>query len=66
MTGSTKPVRTIKNWKLHQKGAAHIIHGRVFGDDRFVEGQWIFTSAIVMLDFRTKVAETQNTIYHLN
>ncbi|QNK01718.1 hypothetical protein [Dyella telluris] len=66
MTGSTKPVRTIKNWTLQRVGVNHVLHGRVFEDDRFPSGSWIRTSTVVSVDFAKKIAETRNTIYHLN
>jgi hypothetical protein len=72
MTGieTNKPFRgTIDNWKVHVWCASmdeSVVVGNIFGDeDRFEDGAFIRTSAIVKIDYENKKLETLNSVYCL-
>jgi len=60
-----KRVSTITNWKIEDMGDYFRLTGSVFGDDRFEEGEPIYTSMLLRIDFEKNIAETKNTIYNL-
>ena len=65
---NTKPFRgTIENWKVFDffGGSDKVATGNIFGDDRFEDGKFIRTSAIVKLDYENNKLETLNSIYEL-
>ena len=67
---NVKPFRgTIENWKEHVWDASMgevVVMGNIFGDeDRFEDGTFIRTSAIVKLDYENKKLETLNSVYTL-
>ena len=67
---TVKPFRgTIENWKEHVWDASMgevVVMGNIFGDeDRFEDGTFIRTSAIVKLDYENKKLETLNSVYTL-
>lgn len=67
---SAKPLRgKIENWKEHVWDASMaevVVMGNIFGDeDRFEDGTFIRTSAIVKLDYENNKLETLNSMYDL-
>jgi hypothetical protein len=70
ITNNTKPFRgVIENWKVVDycySTGEQVVTGRIFGDeDRFEDGTFIRTSAIVKIDYENKRLETLNSIYTL-
>ena len=66
----TKPFRgVIENWKVVdwcKSTGEKVVTGAIFGDeDRFEDGTFIRTSAIVKLDYENKKLETLNSLYDL-
>ena len=66
----TKPFRgVIQNWKVVDwcySTGEKVVKGNIFGDeDRFEDGTFIRTSAIVKLDYENKKLETLNSLYDL-
>jgi hypothetical protein len=62
-----KPFRgKLENWK-ELTGVIHGIGlgGNIFGDDRFEDGKYIFTSEVVKLDYENNKLETLNSLYDL-
>lgn len=41
------------------------LSGKIYGDERFLDGSQIITSALVDVDIQNKTAKTQNTEYEL-
>lgn len=66
---NTKPFRgVLENWKVFDffGGSDKVATGNIFGDgDRFEDGTYIRTSAIVKLDYENNKLETLNSIYEL-
>jgi len=71
ITNNTKPFRgRIENWKVDSlyalSSGEQCIIGKIFGDeDKFEDGTFIRTSAIIQLDYEDKKLETINSIYEL-
>jgi len=70
ITNKTKPFRgVIEDWKVHVWCASmdeSVVIGNIFGDeDRFEDGTFIRTSAIIHLDYEDKKLETVNSVYAL-
>lgn len=66
----TKPFRgVIQIWKVVdycKSTGEKVVTGNIFGDeDRFEDGTFIRTSAIVKLDYENKKLETLNSVYEL-
>jgi len=73
-THMSKPLVTIENWAVVQRGAyaafqalqpGNILTGKVFGHDRLADAKSIYTSPIISVDLRESVVETRNTFYLL-
>jgi hypothetical protein len=69
-----KPCARLENWAAVESAnvagyqalqAGGLLVGKVFSHPRIGDGTFIFTSAIVRVDEKTKVAETKNTSYRL-
>lgn len=56
---------TLNNWEIVNMGDWHCLRGNVINDDRFDDGEMVRTSMLESIDFKKKIAETMNTIYHL-
>jgi hypothetical protein len=73
-THMSKPLVTIENWAVVQRGAyaayqalepGNILTGKVFGHDRLADAKSIYTSAIISVNPDELVVETRNTFYVL-
>ncbi len=64
---NTKPFRgLLQNWKELTGVMFGVgIGGNIFGDERFEDGKYIFTSDVVKLDYENKKLETLNSVYEL-
>jgi hypothetical protein len=69
-----KPSARLENWAVVESAniasyqtlrAGSLLVGKVFSHPTIGEGTFIFTSPIVRLDEKRKVAETKNTSYRL-
>lgn len=58
----------LKNWYITQReDKIVILHGDIYNDikRRFADGTPIHTSVVLKIDFVNGVAETKNSVYHL-
>ncbi len=55
----------IRYWRIEDRGGYYCLNGMIFKHGNFPDGEPIFTSKLVKIDFVKKRAETQNTIYRL-
>lgn len=64
---NAKPFRgKIENWKELTGVMFGVgIGGNIFGDERFEDGKYIFTSDVVKLDYENMKLETLNSVYEL-
>lgn len=64
---NTKPFGgLLQNWKELTGVMFGVgIGGNIFGDERFEDGKYIFTSDVVKLDYENKKLETLNSVYEL-
>jgi hypothetical protein len=69
-----KPCARLENWAVVESAniasyqalrAGSLLVGKVFSHPTIAEGKFIFSSPIVQVDEKTKVAETRNTSYCL-
>lgn len=60
-----KRISTLHNWSIECRGDWYSLLGSVIGDDRFDDFEVVRTSMILNIDFVKGIAETKNTIYHL-
>ena len=69
-----KPCARLENWAVVESAnlasyqalrAGSLLVGKVFSHPTIAEGKFIFSSPIVQVDEKTKVAETRNTSYRL-
>lgn len=56
---------TLINWQIVDRGEWYCLRGNVMMDDRFSDGEMVTTSMLEKIDFKSNIAETRNTIYHL-
>lgn len=64
----TKPFRgLLQNWKADYwySTGEQVVTGNLFWGDRFEDGTFIRTSAIVKLDYENSRLETLNSLYEL-
>lgn len=52
----------LEDWTLLGNGS---LHGKVYGNPRFEDGEYIITSLVQSLDLEGKKAQTRNTEYEL-
>ena len=56
---------TMSNWELACMGDWFQLRGNVVNDDRFPDGDMVYTSRVLRVDFEKGIAETKNTIYRI-
>jgi len=55
----------LKNWDIVGSECFYYLTGNVIGNPKFNDFARVNTSALVRIDFETKLAETMNSIYEL-
>lgn len=56
---------TMSNWEIVCMGDWFRLCGNVVNDARFPDGDKVYTSMLLRVDFEKGIAETKNTIYRL-
>jgi hypothetical protein len=72
--GMEKPLATIEEWAVvesvisegyRELQPGNHLNGNVFGHQKFPNGKFIYTSAIVRVDLSKQIVETRNAVYLL-
>lgn len=58
----------LKNWHIEPINKGCIVIGEIYNDikKRFENGELIWTSRVIKIDFVNGIVETKNSVYHLN